>query len=117
MELDLDLLAADGEQRVSGPAVASYPVATQDVALIVDTAVPAADVESALRDGAGELLESIRLFDVFTGEQAGEGKKSLAYALRFRATDRTLTADEVTAAREAAVAAASARTGAVLRGA
>ncbi|GAA0687896.1 phenylalanine--tRNA ligase subunit beta [Kitasatospora atroaurantiaca] len=117
MEIDLDLLAADGEQRVSGPAVSAYPVATQDVALIVDSAVPAAEVETALRDGAGELLESIRLFDVFTGEQAGEGKKSLAYTLRFRAADRTLTADEASAARESAVAAATARTGAVLRGA
>ncbi|MFI5531079.1 phenylalanine--tRNA ligase subunit beta [Kitasatospora sp. NPDC051853] len=117
MELDLDLLGAENADRVSGPPVSAYPVATQDVALIVDTAVPAAEVETALREGAGELLEAIRLFDVFTGEQAGEGKKSLAYSLRFRAADRTLTADEATAAREAAVAAAAARTGAVLRGA
>ncbi len=117
MEIDLDLLSADGELRPEGPAVSAYPVATQDVALIVSSEVPAADVELALREGAGELLEAIRLFDVFTGEQVGAGKKSLAYALRFRAADRTLTADEATAAREAAVAAALARTGAVLRGA
>lgn len=116
-EIDLDLLTADGELQAQGPTVSSYPVATQDVALIVDAAVPAAEVEAALREGAGELLEAIRLFDVFTGEQVGEGKKSLAYALRFRATDRTLTADEASAAREAAVAAALASTGAVLRGA
>ncbi|MFB6892558.1 phenylalanine--tRNA ligase subunit beta [Kitasatospora sp. NPDC056327] len=117
MELDLDLLTADGAARVDGPAVSGFPVATQDVALIVATAVQAADVEAALRAGAGELLEDIRLFDVFTGEQVGEGRKSLAYALRFRAADRTLTADEASAAREAAVAEAVARTGAVLRGA
>ncbi|WAL70872.1 phenylalanine--tRNA ligase subunit beta [Kitasatospora sp. YST-16] len=116
MELDLDLLFEDG-RRVSGPPVSAYPVATQDVALIVDAAVHAADVEAALREGAGELLESLRLFDVFTGEQAGAGKKSLAYTLRFRATDRTLTADEASAARESAVAVAGERTGAVLRGA
>ncbi|MFD8600168.1 phenylalanine--tRNA ligase subunit beta [Kitasatospora sp. NPDC059646] len=116
MELDLDLVFEDG-RRVSGPPVSAYPVATQDVALIVDAGVHAADVESALREGAGELLESLRLFDVFTGEQAGEGKKSLAYTLRFRATDRTLTADEASAARESAVAVAAERTGAVLRGA
>ncbi|GAA2830560.1 phenylalanine--tRNA ligase subunit beta [Kitasatospora paracochleata] len=115
MELDLDLVFEDG-RRVSGPAVSAYPVATQDVALIVDSSVPAAEVEAALREGAGELLEAIRLFDVFTGEQAGEGKKSLAYTLRFRAADRTLTADEATAAREAAVALAGSRTGATLRG-
>ncbi len=117
MELDLDLLSADGAVRVDGPPVSGFPVATQDVALIVDATVPAAEVEAALRAGAGELLEAIRLFDVFTGEQVGEGRKSLAYALRFRAADRTLTADEASAARGAAVAEAVARTGAVLRGA
>ncbi|QES40584.1 phenylalanine--tRNA ligase subunit beta [Streptomyces venezuelae] len=117
MELDLDRLeqARDGELRA--PRISTFPVATQDVALVVDKEVPAAVVEYYLRGGAGELLESIRLFDVFEGEQIGEGKKSLAYALRFRAADRTLTVDEASAARDAAVAAAAERTGAVLRGA
>ncbi|MFA1544046.1 phenylalanine--tRNA ligase subunit beta [Actinomadura monticuli] len=115
MELELRRL---GEPvTVRAPHVSSYPVATQDVAVIVDSAVPAADVESALRDGAGSLLEAIRLFDVYTGEQVGEGRKSLAYSLRFRAPDRTLTAEEASQARDTAVAAASERTGAVLRGA
>ncbi|RKN12737.1 phenylalanine--tRNA ligase subunit beta [Streptomyces radicis] len=116
MEADLDLLERATPGLVSGPRVSSFPVATQDVALVVDAPVPAADVEAALRAGAGGLLESLRLFDVFTGEQVGEGRKSLAYALRFRAPDRTLTADELTEAREAAVAAAVERTGATLRG-
>ena len=75
----------------------------------------AAAVEAALREGAGELLESIRLFDVYTGEQVGEGKKSLAFALRFRAPDRTLTEAETGAARDAAVARAAEVTGAVQR--
>jgi phenylalanyl-tRNA synthetase beta chain len=79
--------------------------------------VPHAGVEAALREGAGELLESIRLFDVYeNAAQLGEGKKSLAYALRFRAADRTLTVDEASAARDAAVALAGSRVGAVLRG-
>ncbi|MEV1011454.1 phenylalanine--tRNA ligase subunit beta [Streptomyces sp. NPDC049881] len=115
MEADLDLLERAGAGVVEAPRISSFPVATQDVALVVDAAVPAAEVEAALREGAGGLLESLRLFDVFTGEQLGEGRKSLAYALRFRAPDRTLTADELTAAREAAVAAAAERTGAGLR--
>ncbi|MFR9723018.1 phenylalanine--tRNA ligase subunit beta [Streptomyces sp. MS19] len=115
MEADLDLLERAGAGVVEAPRISSFPVATQDVALVVDAAVPAAEVEAALRAGAGGLLESLRLFDVFTGEQLGEGRKSLAYALRFRAPDRTLTADELTAAREAAVAAAAERTGAGLR--
>ncbi|MEU5822479.1 phenylalanine--tRNA ligase subunit beta [Streptomyces sp. NPDC047803] len=116
-EVDLDVLeqAVDGVLRA--PRISTFPVATQDVALVVGQDVPAADVERALREGAGELLESLRLFDVFTGEQIGEGSKSLAYALRFRAADRTLTVDEASAARDAAVALAAERTGAVLRGA
>ncbi|MGW6567626.1 phenylalanine--tRNA ligase subunit beta [Streptomyces sp. NPDC054975] len=117
MELDLDLVEQANEGPLKAPSISSFPVATQDVALVVDASVPAETVETALRDGAGELLEAIRLFDVYTGDQVGEGKKSLAYALKFRATDRTLTVDEASAARDAAVALASSRTGAVLRGA
>ncbi|CAG7656699.1 phenylalanine--tRNA ligase subunit beta [Actinacidiphila bryophytorum] len=117
MEIDLDLVEAAGGARAEGPRVSTFPVATQDVALVVDADVPAADVEAALRAGAGELLESVRLFDIFTGPQIGEGRKSLAYALRFRAADRTLTAEEASAARDSAVASAAGRTHATLRGA
>ncbi|WP_405482640.1 phenylalanine--tRNA ligase subunit beta [Streptomyces sp. NBC_00009] len=117
MEVDLDRIERAGTGALQAPRISTFPVATQDVALVVDASVPAADVEKALREGAGELLESLRLFDVFTGEQLGEGRKSLAYALRFRAADRTLTVDEASAARDAAVALAAERTGAVLRGA
>ncbi|MFD8505330.1 phenylalanine--tRNA ligase subunit beta [Streptomyces sp. NPDC059687] len=115
MELDLDVLERAGTGPVKGPRISSFPVATQDVALVVDSAVPHAEVEAALREGAGQLLESIRLFDVYESEQLGEGKKSLAYALRFRAPDRTLTVDEASAARDTAVALAAERTGATLR--
>ncbi|MGW2050248.1 phenylalanine--tRNA ligase subunit beta [Streptomyces sp. NPDC001858] len=117
MELNLDVLEAVGNDTPQAPSISTFPVATQDVALVVDKFVPHADVESALREGAGELLEAIRLFDVYeNAEQLGEGRKSLAYALRFRAGDRTLTVDEASAARDAAVALAGERTGAVLRG-
>lgn len=117
MEVDLDALEEAGDDTPQAPAISTFPVATQDVALVVDKPVPAADVEAALREGAGELLESIRLFDVYENpEQLGEGRKSLAYALRFRAADRTLTVDEASAARDAAVAVANERTGAELRG-
>ena len=114
-EVDLDLLIERAVHLRQAPTFSSYPVAKEDVALVVDTSVPAADVEAALREGAGELLESIRLFDVYTGDQVGEGKKSLAYALRFRALDRTLKEGEAAAARDAAVALAAERTGAVQR--
>ncbi|MEU8470335.1 phenylalanine--tRNA ligase subunit beta [Streptomyces sp. NPDC029006] len=116
MELDLDALEEASAGPVKGPRISAFPVATQDVALVVDQFVPAADVEAALREGAGELLESIRLFDVYeNAEQLGDGRKSLAYALRFRASDRTLTVDEASAARDAAVALAGELTGATLR--
>jgi phenylalanyl-tRNA synthetase beta chain len=110
------LAAAEAAGQVAGPKLSSYPAATQDVALVVGSAVPAASVEAALVSGAGDLLEEVRLFDVYTGAQLGEDRKSLAYTLRFRAPDRTLTAAEASAARDAAVAEASRRVGAVLRG-
>jgi phenylalanyl-tRNA synthetase beta chain len=119
-EIDLSVIeaAAAALGPVAAPVISPYPVATQDVALVVPASVPAAEVEAALAAGAagGGLLEGVALFDVYTGEQAGEGNKSLAYTLRFRAPDRTLTDEEVTAARDAAVAEAGRRLGAVLRG-
>ncbi|WAU80779.1 phenylalanine--tRNA ligase subunit beta [Streptomyces sp. Qhu-G9] len=115
MEIELDLLERAGAGALQAPRISAFPVATQDVALVVSRDVPAADVEAALREGAGELLESVRLFDVYESEQLGGDRKSLAYALRFRANDRTLTVDEASAARDTAVALAGERTGAVLR--
>ncbi len=125
VELDLSAIerVAAGLPPVQAPVISAYPPATQDVALVVGEAVPAAEVEGALIAGAAaaegteSLLEDVRLFDVYTGEQVGPGRKSLAYTLRFRAPDRTLTDEEVAVARDAAVAAAQERTGAVLRGA
>ncbi len=79
-----------------------------DLALVVPDGVAAATIEAAVRSGAGELLEHVRLFDVYRDERRlGAGLKSLAFALRFRAPDRTLTVEEATAARDAAVAAAA----------
>jgi phenylalanyl-tRNA synthetase beta chain len=115
MELDLDLMVAADRPLVPAPKLSTFPPALQDVALVVDQGVAAAEVEAALRDGAGALLEGVRLFDVYVGAQVGEGRKSLAYTLRFRAPDRTLTAEAASAARDAAVAEAARRTGAVLR--
>jgi len=123
MELDLSAIeaAAAALGPVVSPQISGYPPATQDVALLVAETVPAADVAAALSAGVQaseyrDLLEEIRLFDVYTGEQAGPGRKSLAYTLRFRAPDRTLTVEETTAARHAAVAEAARRVGAALRG-
>ncbi|MBD0322981.1 MAG: phenylalanine--tRNA ligase subunit beta, partial [Aldersonia sp.] len=113
MELNLDALPIVAARPA--PVVSGFPAVLQDVNVVVDRAVPAAAVESALRTGAGELLEDLRLFDVYEGAQLGENRKSLTFALRFRATDRTLTEDEASAARDAAVAAAADAVGAALR--
>jgi phenylalanyl-tRNA synthetase beta chain len=115
MELNLDAVPLPGV--TPGPAMSTFPPALIDVALVVDAGVPASTVEAALVEGAGPLLEAVRLFDVFTGAQVGEGRKSLAYKLTFRAPDRTLTAEEAVAARDAAVAAVADQVGATLRGA
>lgn len=115
VEIDLDALMHHARDIAPGPDFSTFPLAKEDVALVVDDTVSAAAVEVALRDGAGELLESLRLFDVYTGAQVGVGQKSLAFALRFRASDRTLTEQETGAARDAAVARAVEACGAVQR--
>lgn len=115
MELDLDALPLPPVTQAK--RISSFPPALIDVALVVDRSTPAAVVAGALAEGAGELLESVSLFDLYESDQLGEGKKSLAYKLTFRAADRTLTTEETLAARDAAVAAVAGRFGATLRGA
>ncbi|HXV93824.1 MAG TPA: phenylalanine--tRNA ligase subunit beta, partial [Pseudonocardia sp.] len=114
LELDLDALPL--HETRPAPVVSPYPPVTVDVALVAAADVPASELAEALTDGGGELLEEVRLFDVYSGEQIGEGRRSLAFNLRFRAPDRTLTSEEANAARDAAVAVAADRFAATLRG-
>ena len=113
VELDLDSVPVVDTLRA--PRVLPFPAVFQDLSVVVDEGVPAQAVIDAVRDGAGDLLEDIALFDVYTGPQVGENRKSLTLALRFRAPDRTLTEDEASAARDAALANAHAALGATLR--
>lgn len=115
LELDLDALVRLAPARGSISPVSGHPVTKEDVAVVVPDSVGAGEVRQALAEGAGELLESIHLFDIYTGGQVPSGHRSLAFALRFRAADRTLTEAEAAAARDAAVALAAERHGAVLR--
>lgn len=115
VEFDLDAMMAAAPRGGEVQPLSAFPLTKEDVALIVDAQVPAAAVQQALVDGAGELLETIRLFDIYTGSQIGEGKKSLAFALGFRAPDRTLTEAEAAESRKAAVARAAELCGAVQR--
>ena len=114
-ELDLDLMLSLAGEKVVAASLSGYPAATQDVSLVVGDDVPAADVRAALVDGAGALLESLRLVDDYRGPGVPDGAKSLTFALRFRAPDRTLTAAEATEAKLAGVTAAAERYGATLR--
>jgi phenylalanyl-tRNA synthetase beta chain len=115
LELNLSALLDAANVVAAAPAIWTFPVAKEDIALVVKSDVAATDVLNVVRDAAGELLEDIRLFDVYEGAQVPEGHKSLAFALRFRAQDRTLAAEEVAAARQAGVDAAGKTFGATLR--
>jgi phenylalanyl-tRNA synthetase beta chain len=115
VELNLDLLIAHATAEVIAKPIATYPAATQDLSLVVPVSVPAADLLAVVVAGAGDLLEDARLVDDYRGTGIAEGSKSLTFALRFRATDRTLTAAEATEAKTAAVALAADRFGATLR--
>jgi phenylalanyl-tRNA synthetase beta chain len=116
-ELDVDVLTVASEPTVQARGLSTYPVAQSDVALVVDEQVPASALELALRGGAGEMLESLVLMDIYRGDQVGPGRKSLAYRMVFRAPERTLTTKEVNRLRDRAIESAAAAVGAVQRGA
>jgi phenylalanyl-tRNA synthetase beta chain len=114
-ELDLaPLLAASPHGVETYEDVITYPAVHQDIAAVVPEDVPAAAVTDAVTRAGGELLRSARIFDLYRGEQVGEGRKSLALELEFRAADRTLTDSEVAERREA-ITEAIARLGGSLR--
>ena len=117
LEIDLEPLleAVEAAGVLQVRAVSTFPAGKEDIALVVDEAVAAAAVEAVIREAAGDLLEEVRLFDVFRGPQLGEGRKSLAFSLRLRATDRTLTAEELAGVRRRVVKRAAKRLGAELR--
>lgn len=115
-EVDLDaLFAAAPSGPAPMPKISTFPAAKEDIALVVPTDVPAAELQATVQEAGGELAEDVRLFDVYQGEGLGEGRKSLAFSLRLRAPDRTLTAADTAAVREAVVALAAERFGAELR--
>lgn len=114
-ELDLSLLIDRARISLDTQRIAPVPAATQDLSVVVPVDVPAGDVRRAVRDGAGALLEHIALVDDYRGAGLGEGEKSLTFALRFRAPDRTLTAAEASEAKLSGLAVASERHGARLR--
>jgi phenylalanyl-tRNA synthetase beta chain len=115
-ELDLEQLFADVRERVVYEDVITYPATLQDIAVAVDEDVEVGALVDAARETAGGLLREARVFDVYRGEQVGEGRKSVAIHLAFQSPERTLTEEEASAARERIVAALADRFGAELRG-
>ncbi|WP_104178439.1 phenylalanine--tRNA ligase subunit beta [Cryobacterium sp. Y50] len=114
-EINLALVFAQADGDLSVTPIRTMPAATQDLSLVVSASVPAADLRSAVAEGAGDLLESIELVDDYRGAGVDPGQKSLTFALRFRGEERTLTAAEASAARLSGVALAADRFGAALR--
>lgn len=114
-ELNLDMLLVHANPAYPISPVPTQPAVFQDIALIVTEQTPAADVEAAIRDSGGALLEDARLFDVYHGDPIPAGSKSLAYALTFRAPDKTLTEKQANKARDRIVKAVEKKLGAKLR--
>ncbi|HUG63821.1 MAG TPA: phenylalanine--tRNA ligase subunit beta [Gaiellaceae bacterium] len=114
-ELDLDELFADVPERIVYEDVITYPATLQDIAVAVDEDIEVGALVDAAREAAGDLLREARVFDVYRGDQVGEGRKSVAIHLAFQSSERTLTEEEATAARERIVAALVERFGAELR--
>ncbi|MEY8210369.1 phenylalanine--tRNA ligase subunit beta [Corynebacterium sp. MNWGS58] len=113
--MELDLSALPLQENFPAPRLSAFPALHQDLALVVDDEIPAETVRRVVESAAGELVESVELFDVFRGEQLGEGKKSLAFNLIFRAADRTLTDEEVNEYRVQAAEKARVELGAQMR--
>ena len=114
-ELDMDKLFAVAPESIKARPLGTLPAATQDLSLVVDAGTPASEVLAAVREGAGALLEAINLTDDYRGSNVPEGKKSLTFALRFRAMDRTLTQTEASEARDLGVAMAKKKFNAEIR--
>jgi phenylalanyl-tRNA synthetase beta chain len=103
-ELDLDSLTARAVERETlYHEVGEFPPVRQDLAVVLPESLPSADVLHVVREAGQPLLESVRVFDVYRGEQVGEGQVSLALSLVFRAPDRTLTDEEANQRRQAVI--------------
>ena len=115
VELDLDAVIESTVPGVEATVIGTYPAATQDLTLLVGADRPASAILAAVREGAGELLEELRLVDDYRGHGVETGQKALTLALRFRAADRTLTAAEASEAKLAGAARAAELLGASTR--
>jgi phenylalanyl-tRNA synthetase beta chain len=114
-ELDLHVLAEAARDPVAYHDVVTYPAVKQDLAFVVDEELPAGALVEAVREAGGDELREVRVFDVYRGDQAGEGKKSVALHVAFQSPERTLSDEDAAALRERIVAAVAERLGGVIR--
>jgi phenylalanyl-tRNA synthetase beta chain len=117
LELDLESLFADSREPVAYEDVITYPAVRQDLAFVVPEEVEAGELVDAAREAAGPELREVEIFDVYRGEQAGEGKKSIAFSVAFQSPERTLSDEDAAALREKIADALAGQFGAVLRSA
>ncbi len=115
LDLVIDPLMGTVSERYAVEPVPAFPPVLEDLAIVVDEEVAAARVEEVLREACGDLLVELRLFDLYRGEQIGSGKKSLAYALTYQSSERTLTDEDVSAVRKRVIKAIEKELGASLR--
>lgn len=113
--IDFAKMLSHVDNSIKYRALPKFPAVTRDIALLADRSVPSAEIENVIRHAAGKLLDSLNLFDVYEGEQIPEGKKSVAYAASFRASDRSLTNEEINPVFDKIVNALETELGAKLR--
>ncbi len=115
-ELDLEALLKEEVDDIRYTAIPRFPSITRDIALVVDEHIVAGDLERAIIEAGGELLKDVSIFDVYKGDRLPEGKKSIAFSLRYYDPERTLTDEEVTNVHEQVIKAVEQQFGATLRG-
>lgn len=114
-ELDFDALTVNETSEIRYSAIPRYPAIDRDIALVMDEGVKASEVEQVIREHGGNLLTRVNLFDLYQGEHMTEGKKSLAFSLRYLDPEKTLTDEEVTKVHDAVIKGLEERLGATLR--
>lgn len=114
-EIDLDTVYSLANDTIIFKSLPKYPAITRDIALVVEDKIEVASIEEVIMDNAGGLVEACRLFDVYKGEQIGQGYKSVAYSIVYRSLEKTLTDDDVVAVHDKILAQLKARLGAELR--